>query len=539
MNADALVRPRREGGFVKRLVLTTAAVSLGLGGLALAVPAGAQGAPATASAKSGIAWAKCPADNPYLANAECAQVQVPLDYRKPGGKKISIAISRVKHTVPDSQYQGVLLGNPGGPGGSGLYLSGGLANWLAPETAAKYDIIGFDPRGVGSSQPALTCDPHFADPVRPDYVPSSAKEEAAWLAKSVKYAKACQQKFGWLLPYLRTTDVARDVDGIRAALGVDKISYYGFSYGTYLGATYSTLFPKRVNRMVLDGNVDVRGVWYDAQLEQDKAFERNIKLYFAWIAKYDSVYHLGKTGAAVEKAYYKLLAQVKQKPLAGRVGPAELTDTMLNAGYTVFWYERQAEALADYINNGKADKLVALYDDYIASPDDNGFAIYLAVQGVDAKWPRDWRTWHNDAVKLYQAGVKFETWGNVWFNAPIVAWPVKGGPALKINGKGMAPALLVQSTLDAATPYPGGVEMHKLLPSRLIAEVGGKTHANTLNGNACLDDKVNAYLATGVLPADRPGNGPDVTCGALPDPDPTAARTMATSPRADVVFGRP
>jgi hypothetical protein len=291
--------------------------------------------------------------------------------------------------------------------------------------------------------------------------------------------------------------------------------------------------------MVLDGNVDVRAVWYDANLEQDKAFERNIKLYFGWIAKYDSVYHLGTSGSAVEQNYYKLLARVKKAPLAGKVGPAELSDTMLNAGYSVGWYKRPAEALADEINNGKADKLVALYDDYIASADDNGFAVYLGVQGADARWPRDWSTWHRDAVKLYDSGIKFETWGNVWFNAPEAFWPVKGGPALKINGKGMSPALLVQSTLDAATPYPGGVEMHKLLPSRLIAEIGGKTHANTLNGNTCLDDKVNAYLNTGALPADRPGSGPDATCSALPDPNPTAASTMATSPRADVVLGRP
>lgn len=527
---------------MKKLVLTTAAVSLGLGSLALAVPAGASGKSAS-GAKESIAWAACPADDPYLANAQCAQVTVPLDYRNPRGKKISVAVSRVKHTAPDSQYRGVLFGNPGGPGGSGLYLSGGLASWLAPETAAKYDIIGFDPRGVGASRPALSCDPHYADPVRPDYVPSSAKDELAWLKKSKAYAEACGKKFGWLLPHLRTTDAARDIDGIRAALGVSKISYYGFSYGTYLGATYSTLFPKRVDRMVLDGNVDVRDVWYQGQLEQDKAFERNIKLYFAWIAKYDSVYHLGKTGAAVEKAYYKLLAQVKKAPLSGRVGPVELTDTLLNAGYSTGWYEVPAEALAAQINDGDPSGLVYLYDNYIASSDDNGFAVYLGVQAVDAKWPRDWRTWHRDAVKLYNSGVKFETWGNVWFNAPIAYWPVKGGPALKIDGRGMPTALLVQSTLDGATPYPGGEQMHKLLPSRLIAEVGGKTHANTLNGNACLDDRVNAYLSTGALPADRPGNGPDVSCAALPDPDPTAVQAKTKSaggtPRAEVVFGRP
>jgi pimeloyl-ACP methyl ester carboxylesterase len=533
---------------VRRSRLITAAVGLGLTSAFLVGPAGVAGSaadgPTARMATESVDWAPCPPGDSLLENAECADVTVPLDYAKPNGKKISVAISRIKHTAPDSDYRGVLLTNPGGPGGSGLDLNGLLAELLPPEVAATYDLIGFDPRGVGSSTPALTCDPSFADPVRPDYVPASAQEEQVWVDKSRNYAQACAEKFGWLLPHMRTTEVARDMDGIRAALGADKINYYGFSYGTYLGATYGTLFPHRVSRMVLDGNVDVRNVWYDAQLEQDKAFERNIKLYFAWIAKFDSVYHLGATEAAVEKAYFDLRADAERNPIGGKIGPDELDDTVLTAGYTVGWYERQAQAFSDFINDGNPDTLVGLYDDFVATPDDNGFAVYLAVQGADAPWPRKWKTWHKDAVKLFDAGNTFETWGNVWFNAPVAFWAVDGGPRLKINGNGMPPALLVQSTLDAATPYPGGEEMHKLLPSRLIAEIGGKTHANTLNGNACLDDQVAAYLAIGALPADRPGGGPDATCQALPDPDPTAAQRLSagTTPhleRGVMMFGRP
>ncbi|WP_345361504.1 alpha/beta hydrolase [Actinoallomurus liliacearum] len=527
---------------MKRLMVITAAAGVGLSGAAVTVSAQAETTPATAK----IAWAKCPADQPYLDNAECGQLSVPLDYRHPSGKKISIAVSRLKHT-DTTHYKGVLLANPGGPGGSGLYLAGGLANWFTgvghAEVPAQYDIIGFDPRGVGLSQPALTCDPHYSDPIRPDYVPHSAKAEEAWKARSKAYAQACAKKFGWLLPHLRTTDAARDIDSIRAALGQSKISYYGFSYGTYLGATYGTLFPKRVNRMVLDGNVDVREVWYKAQLSQDKAFERNIKLFFGWIAKYDSHYHLGKTEAAVEKKYYSIRAAAFSKPIGGKLGGDELDDTFLNAGYSVGWYEPTADVFAAYVNNGDAGPLVSLYTDYIQSADDNGFAVYNAVQAADAKWPRSWSKWHADAAKLYKQGIHYNTWSNVWFNAPIAYWPFQGGPALKIKAKDMSTALLVQSTLDAATPYPGGVEMHKLLPSRLVAEIGGKTHANTLNGNACLDDKVAAYLSDGTLPKNKPGTGPDATCKALPDPVPSdaaaAARSIAPKVPARPLIGRP
>ncbi|MCQ0019928.1 alpha/beta hydrolase [Actinomadura madurae] len=342
----------------------------------------------------------------------------------------------------------------------------------------------------------MSCDPNYSDPIRPDYNPASWKEEKAWIAKSKKYAQDCAKKFGWLLPHMRTTDAARDVDAIRAALGQQKISWYGFSYGTYFGATYATLFPNRVNRMVLDGNVNPKTVWYDAQLEQDKAFEANMKAWWAWIAKYDSVYHLGTTGKAVEAKYYAVRTAAKKAPIGGKIGPDELDDIVLSAGYNTGFYIPFAQALSAWAN----DKDPAGLLDWLSpGGDDNGFAVYNAVQAADAKWPRNWSKWHRDAVKLYKQGYRFNTWSNVWFNAPVAFWPFSGGPEFRLKGaKGLPGMLLVQSTKDAATPVAGGLEMHKVFPSsRLVFEVGGKTHANTLNGNVCLDDKVAAYLDTG------------------------------------------
>ncbi|WP_242614314.1 alpha/beta hydrolase [Actinomadura roseirufa] len=533
---------------MKRIVIVTAALAVAAGGTVSAVTASASaagaGAPSAVAAK-GIAWGKCEVSGPNdpMGKAECAQVPVPLDHRKPNGRKISVAVSRFKHT--DSRnYQGVLFVNPGGPGASGLPYGPALARWLGgaghAETAAKYDIIGFDPRGVGASKPALTCDPHYSDPIRPDYVPGSAKEERAWIAKSKKYAQDCARKFGWLLPHLRTTDAARDIETIRAALGQQKISWYGFSYGTYFGATYATLFPKRVKRMVLDGNVNPKTVWYDSQLEQDKAFERNLKSWFSWIAKWDSVYHLGKTEKAVEAWYYAARAAAKKAPIGGKIGPDELDDIVLNAGYNTGFYIPYADALSKWVNAKDAS---ALLDNLNPGGDDNSFAVYNAVQAADAKWPRNWSKWHNDAARLYKQGYRFNTWSNVWFNAPVAFWPFQGGPALKLTGKNAPGMLLVQSTQDAATPVAGGREMHKVFPnSRLVEEIGGKTHANTLNGNACLDDKVAAYLDSGWLPKSRPGA--DAACPAVPalnDPDPTGAAAKSVRPATgkDLPVGRP
>ncbi|WP_245679391.1 alpha/beta hydrolase [Actinomadura hibisca] len=524
------------------VVLTAATAIAATGGTVVAGAAGAApAAPAAApAAVSAIAWSPCTGDLEGLA--ECGQLRVPLDHRKPHGKQISIAVSRVKAT-DRKNYQGVLLVNPGGPGGSGLAYSAGLARWFKgvghPEVPAKYDIIGFDPRGVGASKPALSCDPNYQNPIRPDYVPSSAKEELVWIAKSAKYARDCTKKFGYLLPHLRTTDVARDVDALRGALGQQKISYYGFSYGTYLGATYATLFPGRVKRMVWDGNVNPKTVWYDAQLEQDKAFERNMKLWFAWIAKYDGLYHLGTTGKAVEARYYAIRAAAKKAPIGGKIGPSELDDIVLSAGYNTGYYIPFSQALSAWANQKDAGPLL----DYLnPGGDDNSFAVYNAVQAADAPWPRNWAKWHNDAARLYKQGYRFNTWSNVWFNAPVAFWPFKGGPRLPLHGgKGLPGVLLVQSTLDAATPVAGGTEMHKLFPSsRLVEEIGGKTHANTLNGNACLDDKVAAYLNDGALPKGRPGA--DAYCKAVPalnDPNPVAVKSAVAPAGKDLPVGRP
>ena len=537
---------------MKRMVLVTAAVVVTAGGTGAAVPAAADTVPggvaaaAAAAAAKGIDWGACEVTGPDdpMNNAQCAQVEVPLDYRKPNGRKISIAVSRFRHT-DEKNYQGVLFVNPGGPGGSGLAYAPALARWLGAvghaDVAAKYDIIGFDPRGVGSSKPAITCDPHYNDPIRPAYVPENRREEKVWIDRSKKYARDCEKKFGWMLPHMRTTDAARDVDVIRAALGQKQISWYGFSYGTYFGATYATLFPKRVKRMVMDGNVNPKNVWYKGQLEQDKAFERNIRLWFAWIAKHDAVYHLGTTEKAVRTKYYKALEAAKKSPIGGEIGPAELNDILLSAGYNTGYYIPLAQALSAWINDENPSGLLQFLN---PGGQDNDFAVYLAVQGADAPWPRDWKTWHDDAVKLHRQGYTFETWGNVWFNAPIAFWPFNGGPRLKLKGSKHLPGiLLVQSTKDAATPVEGGLEMHKVFPSsRLVFEVGGKTHSNTLNGNKCLDDQVAAYLDTGALPGGRPG--PDAYCDAVPelnDPDPSAVqlKSSGTVPGKDLPVGPP
>ena len=386
-----------------------------------------------------------------------------------------------------------------------------------------YDWIGFDPRGVGASKPALTCDSKYAGYDRPAYVPSTAAIEKAWLARAAGYAAACDKAGGALLDHLKTTDTVQDMESLRLALGEKQINFYGFSYGTYLGQVYATLHPARVRRMVLDGNVNPGRVWYDANLDQDIAFDRNIKLYFAWLAKHHDIYHLGTTGAAVEKLFYATQRKLTAKPAAGVIGGNELTDVFLQAGYYVFGWTAVADAFAAWVNDKDPGPLRALYDQ--GNPQtpgaDNGYAIYLAVQCTDVQWPTAWSKWTKDNWRVHRLA-PFETWGNAWYNAPCLTWGAKAGKPVEVDGAKAPPILLVSETLDAATPYAGSLEVRKRFPrAALIEGVGGTTHSGSLFGNSCVDDAIATYLTNGSLPKRVKANTSDKKCKPLAPPKPS------------------
>lgn len=522
---------------MKKLAITTALAGAGLVAMGLA-PLAAQARPAApvAPAAAPLTWAPC--TDAGLTGLECSSLQVPLDHRDPHGPQITIALSRAPHTGTTG-FQGSLLVNPGGPGGTGRDFALRVANHLPASLRAGYDVVGFDPRGVGASSPALSCEPNYFAPVRPDYLPASRALEATWLRRSAGYAAACGKKYGSLLSHMKTTDAAEDMDDIRAALGEKQINYYGASYGTYLGSVYATMFPTHVRRMVLDSNVRPGGVWYDDNLDQDKAFERNIDALFGWIAKYDAVYHLGTTEQAVRAFYYATRAALAKSPAGGIVGGDELDDTFLVAGYIDLgpYWPYLAKALAAY-KTGVTGPLVDAFNALGATTDDNGYAVYNAVQCSDVRWPRNWAKWQADNSRLYRQGYRFETWANAWYNAPCVFWPARPGTPVDVgHARGLPPVLLFQATNDAATPYDGGVEMNRRLAgSRLVIEDGGRTHGVVQRGNACIDDKFDAFLATGTLPPEG------VHCPRLPEPVPpstTAALRMLSAQQWPDVLRRP
>jgi pimeloyl-ACP methyl ester carboxylesterase len=321
------------------------------------------------------------------------------------------------------------------------------------------------------------------------------------------------------------------MDSIRAALGASQINYYGFSYGTYLGQVYSTLFPTHVRRMVLDSNVDPTQVWYQANLAQDIAFQRNIEIWFGWLAQYDSVYHLGKTERAVEALFDRTEARLAFQPAGGKIGSDEWVDIFLGAGYYQSTWEDLAAAFAGYIHR---DDVQTLIDEYVSADglgDDNEFAVYNGVQCTDVQWPQNLTKVLRDNWATF-AKAPFETWSNAWFNAPCQNWPAPAHASkpFLVDGSKVRSVLLIDETLDAATPFEGSLEVRKLYPnSSLIALPGGTSHANSLFGDACEDDQIAAYLSDGTRPARLPGNGPDAACAPLPQPDPLTDGTAASS----------
>ncbi|MFS3127648.1 alpha/beta hydrolase [Nocardioides sp. Bht2] len=477
-------------------------------------------------------WGTCESPRLQAAGAECGMLEVPLNYARPGGRKIQIAVSRVLHSDPD--YKGIIVGNPGGPGGSGLGMAR-LGAAIPNGVGAKYDWYGFDPRGVGSSTPSLSCDPEYpgAGYDRPNYVPTKPWIMRWWRKTTSQYSRDCARSDArGLLRHMRTTDVAADLDSLRQAVGAKKLNYYGFSYGTYLGQVYATKYPHRVGRFVWDGVLNAKNAFYQANLDQNVQFDKNLDIYFKYLAKHDSAFALGTDWRAIKRGYYRQLRKLDRTPAAGgKLGPDELGDVMLSAGYYVYDWVGLGEAYAKLVNTGDGADLLAMY----AEPgDDNGFAVYNAVQCTDAPWP-GWKRTRADAWRIHRKH-PFLTWGNTWFNAPCLNWPAPSGRAVKVSGaKIKTPILMIGETNDAATVFTGALATRRAFGSSYLIEgVNGTTHSGSLSGVECTDNTIAAYLDTGKLPKRKPGNNrSDQKCDPVPAPEPETALARSFGPASN------
>jgi len=482
-------------------------------------------APGASYTPPAITWAAC-TNGLQAYGAECGFLVVPLDYAHPNGTKIKIAVSRISHTSAASAYQGAIVVNLTSAGGSALGQSA-VGQVLPAAISGDYDWVGFDPRGVGSSLPSLSCDPTVAGYDRPAYAPTTAKQLVAWEKTSEAYSAACARTHSELLNHVTTTDTAEDLDSLRKALGQSQINYYGYSYGAYLGEVYSSMYPNRVRRMILDSSIDPKQAWLGYNFAQNAPLQQNLAAFSAWVAKYNSVYHLGTTKAAVEKQYRTTLAKLTKQPAGGVIGPDVWTDDFLLAYNTGNW-EDLAGVFSAYVNLADAAPMKELYDANYSATNDNAFAMSMATECTDNSWPKSWNTWVGDTWKS-NAKAPLASWADTWFVAPCQSWSAPAQKPAVVNGsKSPSMLMVLDTTLDPSTTYQGSLAVRKLFPKAVLVQ-SGATPAGTATAASCSPGaSIAAYLYNGTLPKRVAGSTADLKCPANPLPNPVSASASTT-----------
>ncbi|WP_208624326.1 alpha/beta hydrolase [Kitasatospora purpeofusca] len=494
-----------------RVVRTTSvmtAMTAGATALAVLTPATALAAeePLQGYGQQRLRWERCAADRP--ASLECTTVKVPLDYGDPGGRAIGIAVSRIKAGSAAKRH-GVLLLNPGGPGAPGLTMPAEMEPLLPAEVRERFDLVGFDPRGGGRSSPVncgLTADEQVLQH------PYSAETFGQDVARARNVADKCWSKAGDLLPHITTRNTARDMDAVRAALGERTISYLGHSFGTYLGAVYTQMFPRRADRFVLDSALDPALVWRGVLRGTTEAAELAFTRWTRWAAARDATYRLGATPEAVRTTFWDLIARADRTPIPLE---GQLFDgNAVRAQYQAFV---QVEAVTAFVvalkaaaagtPAGPSPEVSAAADAPADAPDlDNVVSAAWAVLCGDAGWPRDPEQYRQEAIRDRAARPLA---GDLGANIqPCAFW--KSGPrepATTVDNN--VNALIVQNEWDPQTPLAMAKGMRRALHgSRIVTVTGGEGHGVLVTGRpSCADGYTARYLTTGRLPAT------DRTCG--------------------------
>jgi pimeloyl-ACP methyl ester carboxylesterase len=447
-----------------------------------------------------VDWAEC--DSGFL----CATILVPLDYRKPDGKSISLAV--VKRPADNQNApDGSLLVNPGGPGASGVTYAENADRVFDQALLDHFDIIGFDPRGVGASTPIECLGTAGLDRLlAADPDPDTTAEVTTNTFLLRNLGQQCLRHSGALLRHVSTVEAAKDMDILRALVGDRRINYFGASYGTFLGATYANLFPKQVGRMVLDGAVDPALSPHQAGLSQAKGFQTALDAYVDdCIAQPDCP--LGGDREAALQKISELLAELDQHPLPTD-DVRKLTEGLGFLGIILPLYVKDywpvlTQGLSQAFD-GNGSVLLALADAYTdRGPDgytDNLDEVLYAVNCLD----------HPETVSVAQVRRSIPAYqraasvfGRVfaWSEYGCSQWPIKPEThAAPIHAKGAAPILVVGTTRDPATPYRQAVGLASQLDSGVLLSRDGDGHTAYGMGNACIDNTIDSYLVDGTVP---------------------------------------
>jgi pimeloyl-ACP methyl ester carboxylesterase len=368
----------------------------------------------------------------------------------------------------------------------------------------RFDIVAFDPRGVGQSTP-IECHSTLQKLIATDPTPDDEAEWQASDAAAKVFADECAQKYGKILPFLGTVNVARDMDQVRAALGDEKLTYLGFSYGTAIGARYADLFPQRVRALVLDGALDMSLSALDISLQQAQGFEQALKTYFSWCGRAASNC-TWTAGMQPEAAFEQLAASVEKKPLTGRVpvGPGEF---LLGVIAPLYGGEDGFRILSQELagaTRGDGSTIMTLVDSYTDRRPDGSYGNIQeannAVNCIDAPAP-DYMGLRAEEMRFTMAAPIF---GTATLTSLFVCahWPVRAQQAPVPRASGAPPILVVGTTGDPATPYGWAQALSKQLESGVLLTYEGEGHTAYSRSVPCIDDAVEAYLIDGKAPED-------------------------------------
>jgi len=459
-----------------------------------------------------IAWGPCTGvrrpggETPQPSSAQqCGKLRVPLDYANPDGDSIEIAVIRVKAADPGRRI-GSLVFNFGGPGASGVETMAQAAK-VFTTLNSRFDLVSFDPRGVGESSGVRCGDSSVMDRFTSmDTLPANEDERARSREITKEFVTACQQTSGRLLPYIGTVNAAADMDRLRVALGEKRLGYFGISYGTQLGAVYATRFPQNVGRFVLDAPLDPSVSMATRTRVQTKGFQHAYDAFLRDCVKQPRECEIGSDATVANKNVVKLMNELNDKPL--KVDKRLLTQGLAGVGIAAALYSKLTWPLLDQAlgqaTKGDGRILLALADSYNGRQPDGSYTTLMSsfpaiscADTTERPTPEQLAALEDETMKASPL------FGGAGMGLICSMWPVPGNDeARRIDATGSAPILVIGGTGDPATPYEWAPKLTKELRTGVLVTYRGEGHGAYLSGDTCVKKVTDAYLIDGKVPAE-------------------------------------
>ena len=450
-----------------------------------------------------IEWKAC--DGSTSTEVECGNIEVPFDYTDPEQGSFVLYVKKHNASNPASRI-GSMMVNPGGPGFGGSSLADDAQYYFSQDLIDNFDIIAWDPRGTGESTPAINCVDTYDEYFGLDSPPETPDEKQALIDASQAFNDKCEENSGTILPYISTKASAQDINSLRLALGEEKVSFFGFSYGSELGTTWATMFPETVRAIVVDGAVDPNASSTEEGMNQAKGFEGQLATFLKQCSeKTTCEFH---NGGKAEAAFDKLVLDLDAMPLEVSKDRTPVTQGVLftavaQAMYSDYYWPQLSEALSA-AQNGDGKGILQLYDDYYQRKEDgtygNELEAFLAISCLDDPGATSTKDVDSHIEEFIAAAPRLG--GNFAYGYSCALWPVKQAAKVTITGKGAGPIVVVGTTGDPATPLDSTRKMALGLEQGILIVVDANQHTG-YGANNCVVKAVDDYLIKLIVPANE------------------------------------